>query len=108
MASYRTTGNAMRRILITVSLLLSLTTLPAFADKPPTLKILTTHGFNCTQVDNGFLHCSNPDSKDEYDCIPNPDAPCKGTPPAHQHTTGTGGQFPTAVNIHGGLTIKSK
>jgi hypothetical protein len=107
MALCRTTGDTMHRIMITASLLLSLTTLPALAEKAPTLKILTTHGFDCTQVDNGILHCSNQGSNDEYDCIPKPDAPCKAAPPAPQQSTGAGGRFPTAANINGGLTIKA-
>ena len=77
---------AMHRIIIAATLLLSLSSLPAYADKnnAPTLKILTANGFGCKAVDSGILHCSNPNTKDEYDCSQNPDAPCQGTPPAPQ------------------------
>ena len=73
----------MHRIIIAATLLLGLTTLPAFADKnnAPTLKILTASGFGCKAVDSGVLHCSNPNTKDEYDCTPQPDAPCVSSPP---------------------------
>jgi len=76
----------MHRIIIAATLLLSLSSLPAYADKnnAPTLKILTANGFGCKAVDSGILHCSNPNTKDEYDCSQNPDAPCQGTPPAPQ------------------------
>ena len=94
----------MHRIIIAATLLLSLSALPAYADKAPTLKILAANGFGCKAVDSGILHCSNPDTKDEYDCTPKPDAPCVGAPPAPQavHGTSLG-----SVKVHGGLTVKS-
>jgi len=98
---------AMNRIIIAATLLLSLTSAPAFADKnmAPTLKILTANGFGCKAVDSGILHCSNPNTKDEYDCSQNPDAPCQGTPPAPQQTHG--GKSLGNVKVQGGMTVKS-
>ena len=95
----------MHRILIAATLLLSLTSLPAYADKnnAPTLKILTASGFGCKAVDSGILHCSNPNTKDEYDCSPNPDAPCLGTPPAPQQVHG-GGKSLGTIKLQGTFT----
>jgi len=95
----------MRHILIAATLLLSVTTLPALADKnnAPTLKILTAGGFGCKAVDSGVLHCSNPNTKDEYDCTPQPDAPCVSSPPAKL----LGGKSLGNIKIHGGMTVKS-
>lgn len=94
----------MHRILIAATLLLSLSSVPAFADKSqaPTLKILTANGFGCKAVDSGVLHCSNPNTKDEYDCSPQPDAPCVGSAPAPQEAHG--GKSLGAIKIHGGMT----
>jgi hypothetical protein len=78
----------MTRIVAIAVLLLAGATAPALAEKAPTLKILTASGFGCKAVDEGILHCKNPNTKDEYDCSPNPDAPCVGTAPTK---LGTGG-----------------
>jgi hypothetical protein len=93
----------MHKILIATALLLSVTTPPAFAEGAPTLKILTASGFGCKAVDSGVLHCSNPNTKDEYDCTPNPDAPCQSSPPPKRISQG--GKLGT-IKLHGGLTVK--